>query len=118
MNHHNSVEKRKYPRMDMKGENGCYIKVFGVKGKPVTGRVLNLSLGGVAFISHYKNIAKAVKRFTTKVEIQLPNGKSVEAITSLQRIRPTSEGDDCLCVLELIEINNKSSSRLENYITD
>src|SRR3990172_6424724 len=72
------IEKRKYPRLDT-SQADWKIRVYGVKGRPLEGQILNLSLGGVAFIGHRKKIAKTVKRFTTKVEIQLPNGTKVNA---------------------------------------
>ncbi len=111
------VEKRKFPRIDTRDSESCRIKVYGVPGKPLVGKVVNISLGGVAFVSHYRNIAKAIKKPNTKVEIHLPNGRSVDALTSLLRVRPQSESDDCLCVLKLTEINGKNSSRLARFIS-
>lgn len=109
-------EKRKSPRLDTSGENLWKIKVYAGQGKPLEGQVINLSLGGVAFISHWRKIARAVKRFSSKVEIQLPNGVSVNATTYLLRIQPKQASDDCVCVLKLIEINGKNYSRLEQFI--
>ncbi len=111
------IEKRKYPRIDTSHDHQWKIKVFGVKGKPLEGQIINLSLGGVAFVGHWKSIARTVKRFTPKVEIQLPNGVCVDAITTLVRIKPNPTGDDCICVLELTDINSKNSSRLERFIS-
>jgi hypothetical protein len=66
-------EKRKYPRVDTSKEDFCRITVFGLTGRPLEGQILNLSLGGVAFTSHWRNIAMAAKKLATKVRIQLPN---------------------------------------------
>lgn len=110
------VEKRKYPRIDTSRDRHWKIKVFGVKGRPLEGQILNLSLGGVAFVSHWRSIARAVKRFTPKVEIQLPGGASVDATTTLVRVEPKPTSDDCICVLRLTDMNNKSSSRLARVI--
>ncbi|MFQ6113497.1 MAG: PilZ domain-containing protein [bacterium] len=109
-------EKRKYPRIDTSQDCHWKIRVFGVKGRPLEGQILNLSLGGVAFVSHWRSVARAVKRFTPKVEIQLPDGISVDATTTLLRIKPKPTSDDCICVLQLTDMNSKNSSRLEQFI--
>ena|SRR3990172_9486228 len=109
------IEKRKYPRLDT-SQADWKIRVYGVKGRPLEGQILNLSLGGVAFIGHWKKIAKTVKRFTTKVEIQLPNGTKVNANSSLVRIWPNLENDTCVCVLQLTEMNKRSVKFLKNLI--
>lgn len=113
----NFFEKRKHPRVDTSRANRCNIKVFGVAAKPVIGKVINISLGGVAFTSHYQNIAKTVKRAGVKVEIQLPNGRSVDADTTLLRVRPQPESDDCICVLRLTDLKGQSSSKLQKFIS-
>ncbi|MFQ5706834.1 MAG: PilZ domain-containing protein [bacterium] len=109
-------EKRKFPRIDTSENCDWKIKVFGVKGKPLEGQIINLSLGGVAFVSHWKKIARTVKRFTPKVEIKLPNGRSVDATSVLVRVKPTLSSDDCLCVLELTDLNRKGTNRLSKYL--
>ncbi len=111
------VEKRRFPRLDTRGLERCRIKVYGVPGKPLIGQVVNISLGGVAFVSHYRNIAKAIKKPNPKVEIQLPNGRSVDAITALVRVLPERETDQCLCVLRLTELKGNNSSRLARFIS-
>lgn len=110
------AEKRRYPRIDTSRDNLCRIKVFGVKGRPLEGQILNLSLGGVAFISHWKNIAKAVKRFTTKVRIHLPSGVYVDANTTLRRVKPGSADEHCICVYELTDMNKANTARLRRFI--
>lgn len=112
-----SVEKRKYPRLDTSNDSEWRIRVFGLQGRPFEGRIVNLSLGGVAFVSHWKNVARTVKRFTTKVEIRTPDGTKVDANTTLLRIWPRSREDECICVLELTEMNKASTSRLKDYFT-
>ncbi|MFQ5823734.1 MAG: PilZ domain-containing protein [bacterium] len=111
-----SFEKRKYPRIDTSHDSQWKIKVFGVKGKPLEGQIINLSLGGVAFVIHWKKVARTVKRFTPKVEIQLPDGVSIDATTTLLRVKPKPTSDECICILQLTEMNNKNSSRLEQFI--
>ncbi|MFQ5649003.1 MAG: hypothetical protein ACE5IY_03595 [bacterium] len=115
MNYH-LVEKRKHPRLDTSANDNWKIKVFGLKGRPLEGQILNLSLGGVAFRGHWRNVAKAVKRFTTKVEIQTPDGYKVNANTNLVRVWPSPENDQCVCVLELTEMNKTNTSRLLHFI--
>lgn len=110
------TDKRKYPRIDTSDDKHWRIRVFGMQGKPLEGRIINLSLGGVAFVSHWKHVAKAVKRFTTKVEIQLPDGVLINASTSLVRIRPQPQSDECVCVLALTGMNRTSTSRIKNFI--
>ncbi|MFQ5637583.1 MAG: PilZ domain-containing protein [bacterium] len=111
-----SFEKRKHPRVDVSEKIACNIKIYGLTGKPVVGKVINISLGGVAFLSHYRDIAKAVKRPNPKVEILLPDGRSVDAMTTLLRIRPQPESDDCVCVFRLTELNSTNSTRLQKFI--
>lgn len=110
------LEKRKHPRIDTSDDNEWKIKVFGVKGKPVEGRIVNLSLGGVAFITDWKKVARAVKRFTPKVEIKLPNGKWVDATSLLVRIQPIQSSNDCLCVFQLTDMTPNNSFRLAKYV--
>lgn len=110
------VEKRRYPRLDTSTDQEWKIKVFGLKGRPLEGQILNLSMTGVAFRSHWRNVAKTVKRFTTKVEILTPGGQVVNANTNLVRILPSPENDQCVCVLELTEMNKKNTVRLQNHI--
>jgi hypothetical protein len=110
------LEKRRYPRVDTR-DSDCRIRIFGLKGKPLEEiQVLNLSLGGVAFVTPFSTIMKAIRRVKTKVEIQLPDGGQVDAVTQILRVKPTDENDNCLCVMELTEMNQKSTSRLENFI--
>lgn len=110
------VEKRKYPRVDTSQETFCRIKIFGVNTRPLEGQVINLSLGGVAFISHWKNIAKAAKKFATRVQIQLPNGVNIDANTTLLRVKPQPADEQCICVYKLIEMNKTNASRLEYFV--
>lgn len=110
------VEKRRYPRLDTSDDDNWKIKVFGLKGRPLEGQILNLSLGGVAFRSHWRHVAKTVKRFTTRVEIRTPDGRKVNANTSLVRVWPSPENDECICVLELTEMNKVHTSRLRHFI--
>lgn len=110
-----AVDKRKYPRIDTSQQAECQIRVFGVSGKPLTGKVINISLGGVAFVSSYKNIARAVKKYSTKVKIHLPDGDDIDANTTLLRIRPAPASDDCLCVLRLTEMNRQHAARLQKF---
>ena len=110
------VEKRKHPRLDTSTDGDWKIKVFGLKGRPLEGRILNLSISGVAFSSHWKSVAKTVKRFTTKVEISIPGGAKVNANTNLVRVWPSPENDECVCVLELTEMDKMHTSRLQNFI--
>ncbi len=110
------VEKRKYPRVDTSQENFCRITVFGLNSRPLEGQILNLSLGGVAFTSHWKNIAMAAKKFATKVRIQLPNGVYVEANTALLRVKPKPADDQCICVYRLTEMSKINTSRLKLFV--
>ncbi len=112
----NPLEKRKYPRVDTSQETLCRITVFGLTGRPVEGQILNLSLGGVAFVSHWQKIAMAAKKLATKVRIQLPNGVFVDADTTLLRVKPRPVDDQCLCVYELTEMSKINSSRLKHFI--
>ena len=109
-------EKRRYPRLDTSNDKSWKIRVFGMKGRPIEGKILNLSLGGVAFLSHWRDAAKTVKRFTTKVEISLPGGKTVNANSSFVRILPSCYDDECLCVLTLNEMSKNHSSKLQNFL--
>lgn len=111
-----TTDKRKYPRIDTSDDPHWQIRVFGVQGKPLEGRIINLSLGGVAFVCHWKHVAKAIKRFTTRVEIQLPDGVSIDASTTLVRVRPQPQNDECICVLALMGMNRTSTSRIKNFI--
>ncbi len=108
------VEKRRHPRLDTSANGLWKIKVFGLKGRPLEGQVVNVSLGGVAFVGHWKNVAKTVKRFTTRVEIQLPDGSRIDANTNLVRIRPQNKDDRCVCVLELTDLDKQDSTRLQD----
>jgi len=110
------TDKRKYPRIDTSKNKQWRIRVFGVPGKPVEGRIINLSLGGVAFVCHWKHVAKAIKRFTTTVEIQLPDGVLINASTTLVRIKPQPQSDECVCVLALTGIDRSNTSRIKNFI--
>ncbi len=110
------IEKRRHPRIDTSADDGWKIKVFGLKGRPLEGQILNLSLSGVAFLSHWKSVAKTVKRFTTKVEIRTPSGAKVNANTNLVRVWPNVENDECVCVLELTEMNRLHTTRLQHLI--
>ena len=110
------VEKREYPRVDTSQENFCRITVFGLNGRPLEGQILNLSLGGVAFTSHWRNIAMAAKKFATKVRIQLPNGVYVEANTALLRVKPQPADDQCICVYRLTEMSKINTSRLKHFV--
>lgn len=109
------IEKRKYPRLDTSNDTRCTIRVYGMKGKPVEGQVLNLSLGGVAFLSDYRVAARTVNRFSTKVEIHLPGGATVKAESSLARILPSPTDDTCVCVLELMGMGRQHSTKLKRY---
>ena len=109
-------EKRKYPRVDTSQEDFCRITVFGLAGRPVEGQILNLSLGGVAFISHWEKIAMAAKKLATKVRIQLPNGVYVEANTALLRVRPHAMDDQCICVYKLTEMSKINTSKLKHFV--
>ena len=111
-----SAEKRKHPRIDTSQESNYRITVFGLSGQPVEGQILNLSLGGVAFISHWQKIAMAVKKLATKVRIQLPNGVLVDANTMLLRVKPKPVDDQCICVYRLTEMNKINSSRLKHFV--
>lgn len=111
-----SADKRRYPRIDTSKNGEWKIRVFGVQGRPLEGRIINLSLGGVAFVSHWKHVAKAVKRSNTEVEIQLPDGVLVNASTALVRVRPKPQSDECICVFALTGMNHTSTSRLKNFI--
>jgi hypothetical protein len=111
------IEKRRHPRVDTSKDDLWNIRILGFKGKPLTGKIINISLGGVAFVSSYKNVAKAMKKFSRKVKIQLPDGVLVDANTTLLRVRPVPASDDCVCVLKLTEMNGNSSSRLARFIS-
>ncbi len=106
------IEKRRYPRLDTSGDERCTIRVYGMKGRPVEGQVLNLSFGGVAFLSDYRTAARTVNRFNTKVEIRLPGGSTVKADSSLARILPNPSDDTCVCVLELMGMGQQHSTKL------
>ena len=110
------VEKRKYPRVDTSKENLCRITVFGLTGRPLEGQILNLSLGGVAFVSHWRNVAMAAKKLSTRVRIQLPNGVSVEANTALLRVKPQPADDQCICVYKLTDMSKINTSRLKHFV--
>ncbi len=111
-----SLEKRRHPRFDTSNSGVWKIKVYGMKGRPLEGEIVNLSMGGVAFLGHWKNVAKAVKRFTTRVEIHTPAGDTIDANTNLVRIRPRPQGDQCVCVFELTDMSHHSTSRLQKVI--
>lgn len=113
---YDKLEKRQFPRLDTSSEDTWKIRVFGLKGRPLEGRILNLSLGGVAFIGHWREAARTVKRFTTKVEIQTPDGHKVNANSSLVRILPGRSDDECLCVLKLDDMSNNHSLRLRDQM--
>lgn len=110
------VEKRKSPRIDTSGDRQWRIKVFGVKGKPLEGQIVNLSLDGVAFISDCSKVVRTVKRFTPKVRIKLPNGGAIDATSTLVRIQPMRASDDCLCVLQLTDMNKNNAFQLAKYV--
>jgi c-di-GMP-binding flagellar brake protein YcgR len=112
-----AFEKRKFPRVDTSKHAGCQIRVFGVKGKPLVGKVVNISLGGVAFVSSYKNISQALKKYSTRVKIQLPELDPIEASTTLLRIRPEPAGEDCLFVMKLTDMNGNTATRLQKFIS-
>ena len=112
-----AFEKREYPRIDTSQRADCRIRVFGVSGKPLMGKVINISLGGVAFVSSYKNIARAVKKYSTKVTIRLADGHDIDARTTLLRVRPAPASDDCLCVMRIIEMNGNHTARLKKFIS-
>ena len=111
-----SAEKRKHPRIDTSQESNYRITVFGLTGGPLEGQILNLSLGGVAFVSHWQKIAMAVKKLDTKVRIQLPNGVFVDANTTLLRVKPRPVDDQCICVYKLSEMSKINISILKNFI--
>jgi|GEM_PF-1989587 len=106
------LEKRRHPRLDTSRDLLWKIKVFGLKGRPLEGQIVNVSMGGVAFVGHWKYVAKTVKRFTTRVEIHMPDGHKIDANTNLVRIRPRTQDDRCVCVLELTDLDNQNTSRL------
>ena len=110
------VEKRKYPRLDTSENDDWRIRVFGLKGRPLEGQIVNLSLGGVAFVGRSKYVAKTVKRFTTRVEIQMPGGASVDADTTLLRVWPLPQDDKCVCVLRLTNIDKANVRTLKSFI--
>jgi len=110
-----AFEKRKYPRIDTSKQADCQIRIFGVSGKPLLAQILNISMGGVAFVSSDRNIARAVKKYSTKVKIHLPDGDDIDASTTLLRIRPAPTSDDCLCVLQLTEMNRNHTVRLQKF---
>ncbi|MFQ5676649.1 MAG: PilZ domain-containing protein [bacterium] len=110
------VEKRKYPRVDTSRDIYCRIKVFGINARPLECQVINLSLGGVAFVSHWQNIAKAAKKIAARVQIQLPNGVNIDANTTLLRVRPRPADEQCICVYELTEMNKANASRLKHFV--
>ena len=110
------VEKRKYPRIDTSQESHCRISVLGLSGGPVEGQILNLSLGGVAFVSHWQKIAMAAKKLDTNVRMQLPNGVFVDASTTLLRVKPRPVDDQCICVYKLSEMNKINTTILKHFI--
>ena len=110
---HNLVEKRRFPRVDTSKADRCRIRVFGLRGKPLVGRVINLSVGGVAFIGNLPDIVKTVKRYSTRSEIRLPDGASISATTTLVRIKPKPEDDECVCVLAMSELTPQTAKHLE-----
>jgi hypothetical protein len=111
-----TFEKREYPRLDTSHHRDCEIRVFGVHGKPLVARIMNISLGGVAFVSDYKNIARALKKYSAKVKIHLPDGNNIDANTTLLRVRPVPTSNDCICVMKLTEMNGNHSARLRKFI--
>ncbi len=111
-----TAEKRRHPRIDTSGEEAWRIKIFGLNGKPIEVQILNLSVGGVAFVSHWKDAAKTVKRFTTKVEIRTPSGEKVNANSNFVRILPSLNSDECVCVLQLLDMTTKHVVTLQTSI--
>ncbi len=109
-------EKRKYPRINTSNQGNWKITVRGFKGKPLEGKIINLSMGGVAFVSHWRDIARALERLFTEAEIHSPDGSSISASISLIRIQPKQSSDDCICALKLEELNDKSSMTLERLV--
>lgn len=79
--------------------------------------MINISLGGVAFVSSYKNITQTLKKYSTRVKIQLPEVDAIEANTTLLRIRPEITSDDCLFVMKWTEMNGSSTARLKKFIS-
>ncbi|RMF59505.1 MAG: hypothetical protein D6743_16245 [Calditrichaeota bacterium] len=111
------IEKRKFPRLDTSNCEAWKIRVFGVRGKPLEGQILNLSLGGVAFVTDWRNVLKTINRFKTRVEIELPDGKHIDAASFFLRAQPKRTGDDCICVLALIGLEGKNSTYLQQFIS-
>ena len=102
--------------MDTSASEDWTIRIYGVRGKPVEGNILNLSLGGVAFEGQWKKVARTIRRFTTKIEIVLPNGKVVEADSTLLRVWPKPQNDNCICAMLFSELNRSSARHLSNFI--
>ncbi len=111
------TEKRRNPRIDTSEERNWEIRIQRAKGKPLAGKILNLSVGGVAFESEWKNIWKTIKKNSSWVEIHLPNGKYIEAYSTLLRVRPKIASDRCICVLRLSDMTTLDSSHLERYFS-
>jgi hypothetical protein len=112
-----TLEKRRYPRIDTSAESRFKIRIFSPKGKQIDEcQVVNLSLGGVAFYSFSNIVVGTLYTLRTRVEIVLPNGARVPARAALRRVKPEVCGDTCLCVFELREISNKSTHVLSNHI--
>jgi len=110
------VEKRKFPRLDTSGSDDWIVRVYGVRGKPVEGTILNLSLGGLAFEGKWKRVARTITRDSSKIEILLPNKKVVEADSTLLRVRPKVQNDNCVCVMLFSDLNRSTARQLQNFI--
>ena len=111
------IEKRRYPRIDTSKERTCRIVIYGVKGRPVEeNQIMNLSLGGVAFNGSLQSMMQTLKWVTTRVKIKLPDGKALNAETTLLRVKPKKDDDDCLCVFELKRMSKTHSTRLASFI--
>ncbi len=114
--HQTEIEKRKFPRLDTSGSSDWIIRIYGTRKRPVEGDILNLSLGGVAFVGPWEKVARTIKGYATKVEIVMPNGKIVEVNSTLHRVRPKKQSDCYVCVMLFSDLSGDSIRYLKNYM--
>ncbi len=110
------IEKRKTPRLDTSGSNDWIVRIHRDRGKPVEGTIINLSLGGLAFVGQWGKVERMLKRHTTKTEIVLPNGRVIHADSTLLRVWPKQQIDEYVCVMIFSELDPNCIRQLEKII--
>jgi len=110
------MEKRKHPRIDTSRDNNWEIRIYNSKGKPQEGRIVNVSVGGVAFESGWESVSKTIRRNSARVEIHMPDGNHVAAYSTFLRVKPRMTGDTCVCVLRLSDMTQRDFSALAHFV--